>query len=117
MGRDQTGYPAILDDNEAAASGSQHILVNKILQAEMPLHRSVVAIHDVRDTPVPESCHEFDLNIAGTGCIQQEPTDKSQPQPAEVHARKNRIKPHKMNMKATAWPTWAASLVERSAFR
>src|SRR5206468_7282147 len=86
MGRDQSGYPVVLDDDEAAASSSQHILVDEILQAQMTLHRSVVAVHDVGDTPVPESCHQLYLNVAGTGRIKQEPTDKRQPQPAKVRA-------------------------------
>ena len=42
MGRDQSGYPVILDDDEAAAAGSQYILVDEILQAEMTLDSSVV---------------------------------------------------------------------------
>ena len=63
VGRDQSGYLLILDDDETAASGSQHILVDEILQAQMTLH-----------------------NVTGTGRIKQEPTDKRQPQPAEVRA-------------------------------
>lgn len=76
MGRDQSRYPVILDDDETAASGSQDILVDKILQTQLTLHSSVVAIHDVGDAPVPESRHQLYLNVAGTGCIKQEPTDK-----------------------------------------
>src|SRR5215471_18326844 len=33
MGRDQAGYLVILHDDETATSGTQHILVDKILQA------------------------------------------------------------------------------------
>src|SRR5947208_10003029 len=46
---------------------------------------------DVSDAPVPESCHQFYLNVAGTGRIKQEPTDKRQPQPAKVRADKESI--------------------------
>jgi hypothetical protein len=34
MGRDQSRYPVILEDDEAAVSDSQNILVDKILQAQ-----------------------------------------------------------------------------------
>ena len=48
MGRDQSGYPVILDDDEAATPGAQNMLVHKILQAQMTLHSSVVAVHYFR---------------------------------------------------------------------
>lgn len=70
MGRDQSGYTVILDDDEAAATGSQDILVDKILQAQMTFDSSVVLVHDVGDAPVPEYCHKLYLNVAGTGCIE-----------------------------------------------
>jgi hypothetical protein len=69
----------ILDHNEAAVSGFQYILVDKILQAETALNGRVVAIHNVRNTPSPQSCHQLHLNVTGTSGIQQKPTDKGEP--------------------------------------
>ena len=41
-------------------------------------------VHDVRDAPVPKSCDQLYLNVAGTGGVVQEPTDEGQPQSAEA---------------------------------
>ncbi len=47
--------------------------------------------------------------------IQQEPTDKRQPQTAEICSNKKGYSPSRMNIKATPWLTWDASRGERSA--
>src|SRR5262249_10722504 len=86
--RDQSGYTVVLHDQKAAASRPQHEMVNKVLQAQMAGNRWAVAVHKVGDFPVPESRQEFHLNIACTGSIQQEPTDKGEPQPAKTGSHK-----------------------------
>jgi len=48
----------------------------KILQAQVTLHGTVVCVHDVGDAPVPESCYQLYLNVAGSGRVKQKPTDK-----------------------------------------
>src|SRR5207247_4639205 len=54
--------------------------------------------------------------------LEQDATSRNQPINASHSApkfatTKKRNKPDKINKKATAWPTWAASLVERSALQ
>src|SRR5215469_16362056 len=84
MGRNESGHPPILDYDEAATSGSKHVVVDKILQGQVTLHCRAVVVHDVSDAPVPKSCDQLYLNVAGTGGVEQEPTDEGQPQSAEV---------------------------------
>src|SRR5215472_5237221 len=86
LGRYQTRYPVIFDHDEAPASSSQHKLIDKIFQADVPLYSRAVAFHDVGDTPVAESRHYFCLSVARARRVEEEPPDEGQPQSAEIRA-------------------------------
>src|SRR4030095_11623462 len=55
MRRHQSGHPPLLDSDEAATSGSQHVVLDKILQSQVALHCRAGVVHDVRNAPVPKS--------------------------------------------------------------
>ena len=74
----------VLNDRKAATSAPQQIFMDKILQTQMAFHGRAIAVHDIGDRPVTKPLHEFYLDVAAAGRIQQEPPNKCQPEAPEI---------------------------------
>src|SRR5579872_1511546 len=67
--------------------------MDKILQAQMAFDRRAIAVHDIGDRPATKPFHESYVDVTATGRIQQEPTNKCQPEATEICTYEKAVKP------------------------
>ena len=67
---------AILDHQEAAATGTQQLFVHELLHRNLGIYRITVCRHHIFHAQAAEKCARLDLHECGASCLQKEPTDK-----------------------------------------